>query len=118
MSELVMAEGQKRRTIGKGIKSLGNKRVKPQKETSQMSEQSTTEGQDIGTKEAVLDPQDRNETPYDLEPEKEANSLQNLENSEATVARDESLEAALEPQKGNKTPGNLEVGLRAVQDFE
>jgi hypothetical protein len=90
-----MNEGQKKRQIGKGMKARGNKRVKPQKETKMMAQQSTTEGQQIPVLEAVLEPQDVNETPGNLEAEKGEKSLQNLEDSEAIVAHDDGLEAAL-----------------------
>ena len=90
-----MVEGQKSRQIGKGMKPRGNKRVKLQKETKQMTSQSTTEGQQTTAPDAVLEPQDRDETPCNLEPENGENPLQNLEQKEAIVARDENLEAAL-----------------------
>jgi hypothetical protein len=64
----LMAEGQNKRQISKDMKSLGNKRVKPQKETEKMSEQSTNEGQRASILEAVLEPQEWNETPGNLDP--------------------------------------------------
>jgi hypothetical protein len=84
-----MDEGQKKSLIGRGMKPRGNKAVKPQKEKKSMTEQSTTEGQQTDPKEAVLEPQEGNETPGNLEPENGENLLQNLEKSEATIARDD-----------------------------
>jgi hypothetical protein len=63
-----MAEGQKKRQIGKGMKPHGNKRVKPQKQTKKMTEQSTNEGQPDPTLEPVLEPEEGNETPGNLDP--------------------------------------------------
>jgi hypothetical protein len=54
-----------------------------------MVDQSTTEGQPESVKEPVLEAQEVNETPGNLEPENEAPALQNLEKSEATVAHDD-----------------------------
>jgi hypothetical protein len=90
-----MVEGQKKSLIGRGMKPRGNKAVKAQKETKSMKDESTTEGQEESTKQPVLEAQEGNETPSNLEPEKEPESLQNLEKSEVTVARDLALEAAL-----------------------
>src|ERR1039458_7020736 len=90
-----MVEGQKKRQIGKGMKTRGTKRVKSQSETNEMTAQSTNEGQHTPVPEAVLEPQEGNETPGNLELEKGENSLQNLESSEAIVAHDGGLEAAL-----------------------
>jgi hypothetical protein len=68
-----------------------------------MTDQSTTEGHETPPKEAVLEPQEGNETPGNLEPENVESigeeSLQSLASSEATVApilaHDEGLEAAM-----------------------
>ena len=79
------------------MKRRGNKRVKPQNRRKKCSEQSTNEGQPGPTLEAVLEPDEGNKTPGNLEPEKEAGSLQNLEKSEATVAPVVALDAGLEP---------------------
>ena len=65
-----------------------------------MTEQSTNEGQQVQAQEAVLEPQEGNETPGNLEPENEPESLQNLESKEATVAHDSDLEAALNESAG------------------
>jgi hypothetical protein len=104
-----MVEGQDKikRHIGRGMKPRGNKRVKPQKEKNQMAEQSTTEGQGTPSPEAVLDPQQGNETPCNLKPENGEKTLQILENSEATVAHDSGLEAALE-ESGDVIDGEFE----------
>ena len=85
-----------------------------------MTEQSTTEGHETPSKEAVLEGQEGNSKGGTLEPEKDEKILQNLENSEAMVARDESLEAALEPQEGNETPSNLEpvINFAPVSQIE
>jgi hypothetical protein len=100
-----MAEGQRTRKIGSGMKPCGNKRVKPQKETENMAEQSTNEGHEAPAKEAILEPQEGNETPPNLEAEKEAESFQNLESSEADsnsyLADNTGLEAVLEHEEGN-----------------
>jgi hypothetical protein len=63
-----MAEGQNKRQIGSGIKTLGNKQVMPQKEMKKMTEQSTNEGQQESILEPVLSGQDENETGGNLEP--------------------------------------------------
>jgi hypothetical protein len=63
-----MAEGQRGRNIGSGIKPLGNERVKPQKETKKMTEQSTNEGQQKSILEPVLSGQEGNKTPGNLDP--------------------------------------------------
>ena len=63
-----MAEGQKKGQIGKGMKPIGNKRVKPQKQTKMMAEQSTNEGQQESILEPVLSCQEGNETPGNLDP--------------------------------------------------
>ena len=84
-----MAEGQKKRQVGKGMKPRGNKRFKPQKETRAMAEKVTNEGQAHGTPEPVLEAEVRNETPGNLEPENGSESLQNLEQKEAIVAHDD-----------------------------
>lgn len=81
-----MAEGQKKRQVGKGMKPRGNKRFKPQKETRAMVEKVTNEGQAQGAPEPVLEPEVRNETPGNLEPENGSELLQNLEQKEAIVA--------------------------------
>jgi hypothetical protein len=86
-----MTEGQNKRQIGKGMKPRGSKRVKPQKETKKMTDQSTTEGQTVPSAEPVLKPQEGNETPGNLEPENGENSLQNLENSGPIVAHDDDV---------------------------
>ena len=86
-----MAEGQKKRQVGKGMKPRGNKRFKPQKETRAMVEKVTNEGQAQGTPEPVLEPEVRNETPGNLEPENGPESLQNLEQKEAIVAHDDDV---------------------------
>jgi hypothetical protein len=97
-----MNEGQRKRKVGSGMKPRGNKRFKQQKETKSMTEQSTVEGQAQSIIEPVLEAQDRNETPGNLEPKNGENSVQNLEKSEVTVAHDEELEKAMkessEPQ--------------------
>jgi hypothetical protein len=51
-----------------------------------MSEQSTNEGQPDPTLEPVLEPEEANETPGNLEPENNENLLQNLENAQSAVA--------------------------------
>jgi len=91
-----MTEGQSRRRIGTGMKPRGKKQVKPQKEKNSMTEQSTTEGHETLLQGAVLDPQEGNETPGNLEPENGENGPQNLEEKEPMVAQDAGLEAALE----------------------
>lgn len=63
-----MAEGQRGRKIGSGMKTLWNKRVKPQKETTKMTWQSTNEGQPDPTLEPVLSGQEGSETPGNLDP--------------------------------------------------
>ena len=80
-----MGKGQAGRKIGSGMKPRGNQRVKPQTESKTMTEQSTTEGQATPTLEAVLDHQQGNETPCDLEPENGEDLLQNLENAQSAV---------------------------------
>ena len=95
-----MDEGQNKRQIGKGMKPRGSKRVKQQKETKQVKNQSTTEGQAIPSSEPVLGPQEGNETPGNLEPENGEKGVQNLEQKDAIVAHDDEpdssgLEAAL-----------------------
>lgn len=95
-----MNEGQKKRKIGTGMKPRGNKRVKPQKEKNPMTEQSTVEGHETPSQEPVLEGREGNETPGNLEPEKGEKPLQNLENSEAMVAQDSSLEAAMKESSG------------------
>jgi hypothetical protein len=92
------------------MKPRGNKRVKPQKETKTMTEQSTNEGQQVQAQEAVLEPQEGNETPGNLEPENEPESLQNLESNGGekgpNPASDDGLEAALkESQDGAEKEG-------------
>ena len=71
-----------------------------------MTEQSTTEGQETPAVEAVLGPEEGNETRGNLEAENEGESFQNLESSEAdssaNLASDAGLEAALDPQEGTK----------------
>ena len=99
-----MAEGQRKRQIGKGMKARGTKRVKPQKEVKEVTEQSTTEGQQIPVPEAVLEVEEGNKTPGNLEPENGEKSLQNLENSEAIVAHDDGLEAALKESGASEEP--------------
>ena len=84
-----MVEGQKKRKIGAGMKPRGNKRVKPQKETKSMTEQSIVEGHATPQEEAVFEVQEGNETPGNLEPENGEKTVQNLENSEAMVAHDD-----------------------------
>jgi uncharacterized protein YciI len=96
-----MVEGQKKRQIGKGMKARGNKRVKPQKEASKVTDKSTVEGQQIPVPEAVLEVREGNETPGNLEPENGGESFQNLESPEKIVAHDEGLEAALK-ESGNE----------------
>ena len=64
----IMGKGQKARKIGNNMKPRGNKEVKPQKETREMTEQSTVEGHETPPKEAVLEPQEGNETPGNLDP--------------------------------------------------
>ena len=91
----IMGKGQKARKIGNNMKPRGNKEVKPQKETREMTEQSTAEGHETPPKEAVLEPQEGNETPGNLETENGAAEFQNLENSETSLAHDDGLEAAL-----------------------
>ena len=95
-----MSEGQSKRRIGSGMKPRGNKRFKPQKETKEMSNQSTDEGQQVVASEAVLDPQQGNETPGNLEPGNGEKGLQNLEEKGPMVAHDDGLEAALEESAG------------------
>jgi hypothetical protein len=92
-----MAEGQtgNKRKIGTGMKPRGKQRVKPQKEKNQMTEQSTVEGHETPSKEAVLEGQEGNSKGGTLEPENGEKSLQNLENSEAMVADNKGLEKAL-----------------------
>ena len=116
-----MAEGQKNRHIGKGMKPRGNQRVKPQREANKVTEHSTDEGQQTPAKEVVLEPEEGNETPGNLEPENGEKPLQNLENSEPIVAHDEGLEAALNESGGEvidaefadvEQPGaDLETGM-------
>ena len=65
-----------------------------------MSNQSTDEGQQVVASEAVLGPQEGNETPGNLEPENGENGLQNLEEKGPMVAQDDGLEAALEESAG------------------
>lgn len=91
-----MAEGQKKRQVGKGMKPRGNKRFKPQKETRAMVEKVTNEGQVQGAPEPVLEPKVRNETPGNLEPENGTELLQNLEQKEAIVAHDGEYKETLE----------------------
>jgi hypothetical protein len=95
-----MDEGQKKRHIGRGMKPRGNKAVKPQKEAKEMSDHSTTEGQQAPIVEAVLEPKEGNEMGGNLEAENSENPVQNLEKIEATVAQDEGLEAALDESGG------------------
>lgn len=100
-----MAKGQNKRQIGKGMKPRGNKRFKPQKETEEMTEQSTVEGQQTPVPEAILEPEEGNETPGNLEPKNGEESFQNLESPEKIVAHDEGLEAALsESGSGAESP--------------
>ena len=54
-----------------------------------MTEQSTAEGQQEPVKEAVLEPQEGNETPGNLETENGAAEFQNLENYETSLAHDD-----------------------------
>lgn len=96
-----MVQGQKSRQIGKGMIPRGKTGVKPKKEKREMTTQSTDEGQHTPVAEPVLEPQDRNETPGNLEPENGENPLQILESKEAIVAQDENLEAALEESAGD-----------------
>jgi hypothetical protein len=62
-----MNEGQRGRKIGNGVKPPGNKRATPQMEPNELIEQSTNEGQPDPTLEPVLEPQEGNETPGNLE---------------------------------------------------
>ena len=87
-----MVKGQRARRIGNNMKPRGNKEVKSQEEMNSMAEQSTVEGQQEPVKEAVLEPQEGNETPGNLEPENGEEKFQNLESS---LADDEGLQAAL-----------------------
>jgi len=108
-----MAEGQNKRQIGKGMKPRGKTRVKPQKEAKEVTAQSTTEGQLLPAEVAVLEVQEGNETPGNLEPENGGKSLQNLENSEPIVAHDEGLEAALkESGEGSEPPKEFVEALK------
>ena len=93
-----MAGGQNgnKRQIGKGMKPQGNKRIKSQKKTSVMIEQSTNEGQEDPTLEPVLDPQEGNSKGGNLEPENGQNLLQNLENAQSDVAQMVALDGDLE----------------------
>jgi hypothetical protein len=98
----LMAKGQNKRQIGKGMKPRGNKRFKPQKETEEMTEQSTVEGQQTPVPEAILEPEEGNETPGNLESKNGEESFQNLESPEKIVAHDEGLEAALNQSAGEQ----------------
>ena len=75
-----------------------------------MTEQSTVEGHETPPKEAVLEPQEGNETPGNLEPENGENLLRNLENAQSAVAPmvalDGDLEAAMyrAPQSRSHCP--------------
>lgn len=94
-----MAEGQKRRKIGMGMKRRGSKRVKPQKETKDMSKPSTIEGQSESIIQPVLDAEKGNETPVDLEPkneEKPASIVAPEDILEFVSAGDELMRAMLE----------------------
>jgi hypothetical protein len=82
------------------MKPRGNQQVKPQREANKVTEHSTDEGQQTPAKEVVLEPEEGNETPGNLEPENGEKPLQNLENSEPIVAHDEGLEAALNESGG------------------
>ena len=113
-----MSEGQSKRRIGSGMKPRGNKRVKPQKETKEMSNQSTDEGQQVVASEAVLGPQEGNETPGNLEPENGENGLQNLEEKGPMVAHDDGLEAALEESAGAVIDAEFEEVDEAPADLE
>lgn len=104
-----MAEGQKNRQVGKGMKPRGNKRFKPQKETRAMVEKITNEGQVQGAPEPVLEPEVRNETPGNLEPENGSELLQNLEQKEAIVAHDE--EPKMSEVRSFSDPSELEAAL-------
>jgi predicted HicB family RNase H-like nuclease len=90
-----MDEGQKKKHIGRGMKPRGNKPLKHRNGRKPMVDQSTTEGQPESVKEPVLEAQEVNETPGNLELENEAPAVQNLDSEEATVAHDADLEAAL-----------------------
>jgi hypothetical protein len=98
MTKSLMAEGQtgNKRKIGTGMKPPGNKRVKPQKEKNQVTEQSTTEGHETPSKEAVLEGREGNEKGGTLEPENGENLLQNLENAQSAVAPMVALDGDLE----------------------
>ena len=75
-----------------------------------MAEQSTVEGQQEAVKEAVLDGQEGNETPGNLEPENGEEKFQNLESS---LADDEGLQAALN-ESGD---GPTEEFVDQIKDF-
>ncbi len=87
-----MAEGQKSKQIGKGMKPRGNKRFKKQKEVKVVTDQSTIEGQQTSSSDMVLGVPCVNETPGNLEPENGEKSLQNLEKYESIVAHEDVLE--------------------------
>jgi hypothetical protein len=92
----LMAEGQRGRKIGSGMKTLWNKRVKPQKLTKKMTRQSTNEGQPDPTLEPVLEHEEGNKTSGNLEVGRWAirDIAERLE-STGIVAHDGDLEAAM-----------------------
>jgi len=104
-----MAEGQKKRQIGKGMKVRGNKRVKKYKEAIKVTTQSTDKGQRVPVIEPVLEAEVRNETPGNLEPEKGSELLQNLEQKEAIVAHDD--DAKMSEVRFFENPSELEAAL-------
>ena len=100
-----MTKGQRKRSIGVGMKPRGNQRVKPQKGSKNVTTQSTTEGQETHAPEPVLEGQEVNSMGGNLEPETAADELQNLESNGGekgpNPASDDGLEAALkESQDG------------------
>ena len=64
----LMAEGQKKGQIGKGMKPIGNKRVKPQKQTKRWRSNPQMRDSRRALLEPVLSCQEGNETPGNLDP--------------------------------------------------